>query len=121
MHRTVTQRFRDLQAWKMSVALAKKVYLVTARFPPDERFGLVSQMRRAAISVPSNIAEGSVRRSRRQFAHFIEISMGSLAELETQLEIAHDLELLQDSVDLEGSLGHVRRLLYGLHSAMSSR
>jgi four helix bundle protein len=119
MHSTSGQRFRDLHAWRMSVALAKEIYLVTARFPTGERFGLVSQMRRAAVSVPSNIAEGSARRSRRQFAHFLEISLGSLAELETQLEIAHGLQLLQDSAELEDSVMHVRRLLYGLHSAMS--
>ncbi len=114
-------RFRDLEAWKLSVALAKKIYVMTSEFPASERFGLVSQMRRAAVSVPSNVAEGSVRHSRRQFAHFLEISLGSLAELETQLELARELKLLKDSTEVEENVTHVRRLLYGLRSAMSPR
>lgn len=116
-----SQRFRDLKVWRDAVELAKMVYRVTSEMPASERYGLVSQMRRAAVSVPSNIAEGSVRHSRRQFAHYLEIALGSLAELETQLEIARELRLLNDISEVEDCTTHVRRLLYGLHAAMSPR
>jgi four helix bundle protein len=77
--------FRDLKIWQNGLQLAKEVYLVSKLLPKDETFGLVSQMRRAVVSVSSNIAEGRARSTRKDFCQFLRISMGSLAELETQL------------------------------------
>src|ERR1700733_6566376 len=84
--------FRDLDVWHLGVELAETVYRITARFPKAELFCLTSQMRRAAVSIPSNIAEGRARDSSREFLHFLSISRGSLAELDTQLELAIRLD-----------------------------
>jgi four helix bundle protein len=86
------KNFRELDVWHLGVELAETVYRFTARFPKSEVFALTSQMRRAAVSIPSNIAEGRARDSQREFLHFLSISRGSLAELETQLELAIRLD-----------------------------
>ena len=78
----------QLEAWKFSMELAKAVYQMTATFPAEERYGFSQQMRRAAVSIPSNIAEGAGRNGAKEFLNFIGISRGSLAELETQLQLA---------------------------------
>ncbi|HZZ77747.1 MAG TPA: four helix bundle protein [Gemmataceae bacterium] len=83
--------YRDLLVWQKGIRLAKEVYRLTRDFPADERFGLISQMRRAAISVPSNIAEGQARRTTKDFIQFIAIAEGSVAELDTQLELSYEL------------------------------
>lgn len=88
--------YRDLLAWQLGMELVRFVYFLTNGFPNHELFGLISQLRRAAVSVPSNIAEGYRRKSHRDFCVFIGHSRGSLAEIETQLEIAHDLGYLTD-------------------------
>jgi four helix bundle protein len=88
----MVKSFRDLDVWHLGLELAETVYRVTARFPKAELFGLSAQMRRAAVSIPSNIAEGRARNSSREFLHFLSISRGSLAELETQLELAIRLD-----------------------------
>ena len=82
---------RDLIVWQKAMALAKIVYQLTERFPSDEKFGLVSQMRRAAVSVPSNIAEGHARRTTGEFIQFISHAEGSLAELDTQTRLSVEL------------------------------
>lgn len=87
----------DLDAWKVSLELVREVYRLTAEFPDGERFGLVTQMRRAAVSIPSNIAEGAARGTSREFTQFLIIARGSLAELETQLRISVDLDFTDDS------------------------
>jgi four helix bundle protein len=84
-------RFKELEIWKKSRTFCVKVYSVTSSFPSEERFGLTNQLRRAAVSIPSNIAEGSSRQSNKDFARFLEISIGSAYEIETQLSIASDL------------------------------
>lgn len=88
----MVKSFRDLDVWHLGLELAETVYRCTARFPKAELFCLTSQMRRAAVSIPSNIAEGRARNSSREFLHFLSISRGSLAELETQLELAIRLD-----------------------------
>jgi four helix bundle protein len=88
----MVKSFRDLDVWHLSVELAETVYRITARFPKSELFALTSQMRRAAVSISSNIAEGRARDSRREFLYFLSVSRGSLAELETQLELAIRLD-----------------------------
>ncbi len=117
--RTNNQRFRDLSVWAEGIALARSIYRLTAAFPAEEKFGLTAQLRRAAVSVPSNIAEGSVRHSRRDFCRFIEIALGSLAEIETQLEIADDMvrnPALRG--DVEVRVVRVRKMLYRLHRVL---
>ena len=83
--------YRDLDVWKKSMELVKEIYVVTKNFPDDEKFGIISQMRRAAVSIPSNIAEGSARFSDKEKSRFLDITIGSIAELETQLIISKDL------------------------------
>ena len=85
------QSYRDLLVWQKGMALARSIYSFTARFPESERFGLVNQMRRAAVSVPSNIAEGQARQGKREFIHFLSHAEGSLAELDTQVLLAVEL------------------------------
>ena len=82
---------KDLEAWKKSIELVTKVYSEIKNFPEDEKYGLVSQIKRSAISVPSNIAEGATRFSDKEMLRFLDISLGSLAELETQFIIAENL------------------------------
>ena len=88
--------YRDLKVWQASMDLAVHMYGATAHFPVDERYGLVQQMRRAAVSIPSNIAEGYGRRTAAQRYHFLENALGSLFELETQTELSTRLEFLHD-------------------------
>src|SRR3984885_3445196 len=95
----MVKSFRDLDVWHLGVELAETVYRATARFPKSELFALSSQMRRAAVSIPSNIAEGRARNSTREFLHFLSISRGSLAELDTQLELAIRLDYSDSDLD----------------------
>ena len=83
--------FRDLVVWQKGIALAKLVYSLSRNFPPEEKFGLASQIRRAAVSVPSNIAEGQARNTRGEFIQFLSHAEGSLAELDTQLRISNEI------------------------------
>ncbi len=76
--------FKELKLWKDSMAFAKEIFTVTQSFPSEEKFGMISQMRRCAVSIPSNIAEGSGRTSNREFSRFLDISLGSAYEIETQ-------------------------------------
>ena len=86
--------YKELIVWQKALVLVKQIYRVTQTFPGLEMYGLVSQMRRAAVSIPSNIAEGQARKTPTDFARFLSISRGSLAELETQLIIAHELDYM---------------------------
>jgi four helix bundle protein len=90
-----TESYRDLIAWQKAMVLVRSVYVVTASWPVEERFGLTSQVRRAAVSVPANIAEGSGRSGNREFRHGLSVAHGSLCELETQLLIGIDLGLCE--------------------------
>ena len=83
--------YKDLLIWQKGMALAKFVYKLSARFPVDERYGLISQIRRASVSVPSNIAEGQARHTTNEFLQFLSHAQGSLAEVETQLRLSVDL------------------------------
>lgn len=89
--------YRQLEVWKRSIALVGYVYRNTKQFPKEETFSLTSQMRRAAVSVPSNIAEGHARKSKDDFARFLRIAMGSCAELDTQAVVANNLGYLGDA------------------------
>jgi four helix bundle protein len=110
--------YKDLAAWQKAMSLVTDIYRVTRGFPKEEIFGLTSQIRRAAVSVPSNIAGGYGRNSRNEFHHFIGQARGSLAELETQIEIACNLGYLPAEIcsDLLARLAEVGRMLTGLRS-----
>ncbi|MDF0705931.1 MAG: four helix bundle protein [Bacteroidota bacterium] len=88
-------RFKDLEIWRLSRNFCSDIYETTSSFPESERFGLTNQLRRASVSVPSNIAEGCSRKSNRDFSRFLEIAMGSMYEIETQLLISNDLNFIQ--------------------------
>jgi four helix bundle protein len=115
-----TAAFRKLEIWQVSMDFVEHCYKATAAFPRDELYGLTSQIRRAAVSVPSNVAEGYCRRKTKVYLQHVRIALGSHAELETCLEIAARLGLLSTSTmtDLEKWLGSVGRLLHGLHEAL---
>jgi len=108
--------FRDLQVWRNAMGLVVEIYTVTRTFPPDERFGLTSQLRRAAVSVPSNIGEGKRRRRQKALAHHLDIALGSQGEMEVQLEIAHRVGLLSlsDYERLRAETEEIGRMLNGL-------
>lgn len=122
MEHTV-KSYRDLVAWQRARELVKEVYLLTAKFPVGERFGLVSQMDRAAVSIPSNIAEGYGRATTQDYLHFLRIARGSAYELETQLVLAGDLCLCagEDVSRTSGKLHEVIRVLQGLVAALERR
>ena len=108
--------YKDLVAWQKAMDLVTATYRATAAFPREEQFGLTSQLRRAAVSIPSNIAEGQGRLSEKEFRHFLGQARGSLMEVETQLQIAQNLgytQLLQTS-ELLKACGEVGRILNGL-------
>jgi four helix bundle protein len=108
--------FRNLIVWKRAVELATSVYRKTVNFPKFELYGLTSQIRRSAVSISSNIAEGAGRRSKKEFANFLGISYGSACELETQLLIARNLEYLAqtDFDSLFEELNEIQKMLYAL-------
>ncbi len=94
----MTHNFLNLEVWKRSRALVKDIYQATETFPSEEKFGLISQLRRSAVSVPSNIAEGCGRGTTPQFVHFLDIAIGSLCELETQIYLSYDLAFIKKEV-----------------------
>ncbi len=112
--------YQDLNVWKESYRLAKEVYLLTERFPSHERFGIVAQMRRAAISIPSNIAEGYRRRNAKEIIHFCRIAYGSASELEVQLTLSRDVGLAPetDFANAENALQASLRLLNGFTASL---
>ena len=112
--------YQDLEVWQKGMSLVGDVYRATSGFPAEERFGLASQMRRAAISVPSNLAEGHARSGRREFRHFVSITMGSVAELETQIILSTDLDYLESTKksDLLDQLDTIGKMLRGLHGSL---
>jgi four helix bundle protein len=105
--------YRDLIAWQKAMKFVADIYAATQRFPSEERYGLTNQLRRAAVSIPSNIAEGQARFSHKEFHHFLSQARGSLVEIETQLLIARDLKYLQlaKSEDLLTTADELGRVL----------
>ena len=105
-----------LDVWKKAIEFVVAVYKATDDFPRDERFGLISQLRRAAVSIPANIAEGAGRKSYKEFAYFLSNSQGSASEVDTELLIANRLSYIGNSryVELRASLDEIGRMLTGL-------
>jgi four helix bundle protein len=105
---------KDLDVWKKSIGLVKDIYKLTDYIPECEKFGLTSQIRRAVVSIPSNIAEGSARNGDKEFVQFLYISLGSLSEVETQLIIAKELGYLEDIDNDLIRLEQVKKMILGL-------
>ena len=108
------QSYKDLIVWQKSIKLVKEIYFLTESFPKAEIFGITSQMRRSAVSIPSNIAEGYGRRSHKEYLQFYAIAYGSSLELETQLVIAKELKLVSEKafIETEALLNEVIKMLY---------
>ena len=115
--------YRDLIAWRKSMDLLVAIYALTESFPKNEQFGLTSQIKRAAVSIPSNLAEGSSRRSTQEFMRYINIATGSLAEVETQLSAAQRLNFitLKQEETLLDQCGEISRIFQGLYNSLKSR
>lgn len=108
--------YKDLTVWQKSMTLARRIYEITARYPEEERFGMVSQMRRCSVSIPSNIAEGFGRETIREHAHFLFISLGLSNELETQLILSNDFQYVgeQDYQEITDLNSEVNKMLSSL-------
>ena len=116
------KHYKDLLVWQKGMVLAKLVYQLTQKFPREEQYGLISQLRRAAVSVPSNIAEGQARRGTNEFLQFLSIAEGSLAELETQLLLSVELAYCKQA-DVEPPLKEVdemQKMIVALKRKLSS-
>jgi four helix bundle protein len=108
------ERFEDLEVWKKAHGLVVEIYKMTKDFPAEEKFGLVAQMRRAAVSIPANIAEGFKKRTLKDKSHFYNISQGSLEELRYYLLLSSDIGYSNDNKALLSTSEEVGRMLYGL-------
>ncbi|MBC6365407.1 four helix bundle protein [Algoriphagus sp. AK58] len=108
--------YKELNVWKRSIKLWATIYKLTANFPNEERFGLISKLRRASVSVPSNIAEGGGSRTDREFLHFLGVAHGSICELESQLYVSVELEFFNfDQIDsITAELTEIQKMLYAL-------
>ena len=115
--------FRDLRVWQSGMDLVEHVYRLTQDFPPVEIYGLTNQLRRCAVSIPSNIAEGHTRESGKDYLYYLSIAQGSLAELQTQLEIASRLGYLSDEqvAQISEHTLSLTRQLYALRNALTKR
>ncbi len=112
---------KDLEVYKLSLDLVEDIYKITKSFPSSENFGLTSQLRRAAVSVPSNISEGSSRGSTKDFIRFLNIASGSLAEIETQLVIAERIGYITFAEALQNRITTIRKMLYRLKQSLSKK
>jgi len=115
-----TYSFEKLDVWQKSRTLAKSIYQITADYPQEERFGLVSQMRRCSISIASNLAEGTARKTMKDKAHFSTMAYGSALELLNQLILSHDLLFIEESLYIE-IRGHIQEITNMLNSLRNSQ
>ncbi len=111
----------DLEAWKSAILLAKLVYQLTLRLPRVEHYGLAAQLRDTAVSIPANLAEGAARGSTRDFARFVSIAQGSLAEMETHLVLVRELYGIAPDSEVAARVISLRRMLIALRSALIAR
>lgn len=114
---------KNLEAWKKAMDLVEEVYKLTLNFPREEQFGIISQLRRAAVSVPSNIAEGAGRRTDREFVNFLSIAIGSLSELDTQIELSYRLKYIAEEKykKLITKIDDCKAITYGLRKKIMHR
>jgi four helix bundle protein len=114
--------FKNLKVWQKSVDLAVKIYQITAEFPVSEKFGMTSQMRRAGVSIPSNIAEGTAKSSSKSFSNSLEISLGESFELETQMIIAERVSLISNETaqQLEMDISEVQKMIIGFKAKLNT-
>ena len=115
------RRHHDLVAWQVSVELVKSLYELTDTFPAKETYGLTAQIRRAAVSVPSNIAEGAARTTRREVAHYLSIARGSLSEIDTQVTIAKKLGYIGNDEEIQQALDRLFGLIGGLLKSVRTK
>ena len=115
--------FKELKVWQKAIDLVTETYLITKKFPKDEVFGLVSQMRRCIVSVPSNIAEGCGRKSNKEFVNFLGIALGSSFEFETQIIISKNIGYLNDEQFslLESEIQHIQNMIIKLQNSLESK
>ena len=111
---------RNLDVWKKSMSFTKEIYQITESFPKTELYGLISQMRRAAVSIPSNIAEGAARKGIKEFKQFINIAQGSISELDTQIELSMMLKYFNNEIydNLTEKLATISKMLFGLSRSL---
>jgi four helix bundle protein len=121
MDKKIMKTHKDLEVWKLSMSFVTDVYSLTSNFPKHEIFGLSSQMRRASISIPANISEGSARHSTREWIQFLYISLGSLIELETQIEIAFRLGYVKNIENNTKTIDSIRRLIIALINSLKKK
>tara|TARA_R110002049_G_scaffold309052_1_gene516240 strand:+ start:2371 stop:2721 length:351 start_codon:yes stop_codon:yes gene_type:complete len=112
---------KDLEVWKLSVSLVLDIYQLALSLPKDEQYGLSSQIKRAAISIPSNIAEGAGRKSTKELLRFLDIANGSLSELETQLIIIERLNFAEVSEILDDKITVIRKMIYKLKESLNNK
>ncbi|MEK6152766.1 four helix bundle protein [Flavobacteriaceae bacterium 3-367] len=113
--------YKELRVWQKSIALIKEVYKVTNGFPEDEKFGLIGQMRRSSVSIPSNIAEGWGRKSLKNYIQFLRNSRGSLFELETQVVISKELNYIKYSKTIENQIEEISKMLNSLIRSLEKK
>jgi len=115
-----TRSHRKLDVWQKSMELVREIYQITSALPKNEEYGLSSQMRRAAVSVPSNLAEGAARKGKNEFKQFLNIAQGSLSELDTQIELAHMLGYMASERHREimSKMTEISKMLYGLSNSL---
>jgi four helix bundle protein len=113
---------KKLDVWKLSIELSRRIYDLTGGYPGEEKFGLVSQMRRAAVSIASNVAEGAARSSNNEFRNFLSIARGSLSELDTQLDLSQQLGFITEQCrsEVDGLLIRIDKMLYALYESKKS-
>ncbi len=115
--------FKELLVWKKSIEFVTEIYEITASFPSEEKFGLVSQIRRSAVSIPSNIAEGNARRSSADYVQFLKIARGSGAEVETQIIISKNLGFIEEvkSEELTSKITEIMKMINGLINYLKTK
>ena len=120
--RTQIGSYRELRVWQLAMDVVIEIYRVTRAFPAEEKFGLIAQLRRAAVAIPSNIAEGRSRLGRGEFRRFVSIARGSVAEVETQLAVAVALGFIgaDEITSLSAQLDELSRMLFSLYRSLTT-
>ena len=118
----MVKNFKSLEIWQRSRRFVKTIYLLLESFPGDEKYGLVSQLKRASISVPSNISEGCGRRTNKDLSRFLDIAVGSLCEIETQIYLAIDLAFIsnEQSMEILNETKEIRKMIIGFQNTLST-